>query len=231
MFRAALEKEGDVVGGGAGGEGLQPDELAVGRVLESSNLLADHGEDLVGGGIRPVIDGAAAEVLEIVGIVFDPTVPEGEEEVFVLLEREALRQLRCPEVVGGMEGLGEGVAVVVVEFVIEGAGGDEGDARVVGIPARDDGLKADEGILVGDLGFEESQRAVEFSIAWAELTLKNPPPLVPLLLGHPAARQLPHRAAAARVTTRLVDDGDFTMDGFIGTWNSFGPTEVHRRAR
>jgi membrane complex biogenesis BtpA family protein len=34
-------------------------------------------------------------------------------------------------VVGGVEGLGEGVAVVVVEFVIEGAGGDEGDARVV----------------------------------------------------------------------------------------------------
>ena len=63
-----------------------------------------------------------------------------------------------------MEGLGEGVAVVVVEFVIEGAGGDEGDARVVDITARDDGLKADEGILVGDLGFEESQRAVEFSI-------------------------------------------------------------------
>lgn len=28
---------------------------------------------------------------------------------------------------------------------------------------------------------------------------------------------------AARLTTRLVDSGDFKLDGFIGTWNSFGP--------
>jgi hypothetical protein len=28
---------------------------------------------------------------------------------------------------------------------------------------------------------------------------------------------------AARLTTRLVDDADFKLDGFIGTWNSFGP--------
>ncbi|MBY0310705.1 MAG: hypothetical protein K2W85_01405 [Phycisphaerales bacterium] len=28
---------------------------------------------------------------------------------------------------------------------------------------------------------------------------------------------------AARLTTRLVDDADFKMDGFIGTWNSLGP--------
>lgn len=28
---------------------------------------------------------------------------------------------------------------------------------------------------------------------------------------------------AARITTRLVDDAEFKLDGFIGTWNSFGP--------
>jgi hypothetical protein len=28
---------------------------------------------------------------------------------------------------------------------------------------------------------------------------------------------------AARLTARLVDDADITLDGFIGTWNSFGP--------
>lgn len=28
---------------------------------------------------------------------------------------------------------------------------------------------------------------------------------------------------AARLTTRLVDDADFKVDGFIGTWNSLGP--------
>lgn len=28
---------------------------------------------------------------------------------------------------------------------------------------------------------------------------------------------------AARLTARLVDDADLTLDGFIGTWNSFGP--------
>jgi hypothetical protein len=28
---------------------------------------------------------------------------------------------------------------------------------------------------------------------------------------------------AARITTHLVDDADFKLDGFIGTWNSFGP--------
>ncbi|XVJ60042.1 MAG: hypothetical protein HEQ23_11845 [Tepidisphaera sp.] len=28
---------------------------------------------------------------------------------------------------------------------------------------------------------------------------------------------------AARLTTRLVDDADLKLDGFIGTWNSFGP--------
>jgi hypothetical protein len=28
---------------------------------------------------------------------------------------------------------------------------------------------------------------------------------------------------AARLTTRLVDDAEFKLDGFIGTWNSFGP--------
>ncbi|MFA6044915.1 MAG: hypothetical protein WC718_08015 [Phycisphaerales bacterium] len=28
---------------------------------------------------------------------------------------------------------------------------------------------------------------------------------------------------AARLTTRLVDDDDFRLDGFLGTWNSFGP--------
>lgn len=28
---------------------------------------------------------------------------------------------------------------------------------------------------------------------------------------------------AARLTTRLVDDTEFQLDGFIGTWNSFGP--------
>lgn len=28
---------------------------------------------------------------------------------------------------------------------------------------------------------------------------------------------------AARFTTRLADDGEFKLDGFVGTWNSFGP--------
>lgn len=28
---------------------------------------------------------------------------------------------------------------------------------------------------------------------------------------------------AARLTTRLVDDAEFKLDGFVGTWNSFGP--------
>ncbi|MDX2117156.1 MAG: hypothetical protein SFY96_03125 [Planctomycetota bacterium] len=28
---------------------------------------------------------------------------------------------------------------------------------------------------------------------------------------------------AARITTRLVDDAELKLDGFIGTWNSFGP--------
>lgn len=28
---------------------------------------------------------------------------------------------------------------------------------------------------------------------------------------------------AARITTRLVDDAEFKLDGFVGTWNSFGP--------
>ena len=28
---------------------------------------------------------------------------------------------------------------------------------------------------------------------------------------------------AARLTTRLVDDAEFKLDGFLGTWNSFGP--------
>jgi hypothetical protein len=28
---------------------------------------------------------------------------------------------------------------------------------------------------------------------------------------------------AARLTARLLDNSDFTLDGFIGTWNSFGP--------
>lgn len=28
---------------------------------------------------------------------------------------------------------------------------------------------------------------------------------------------------AARLTTRLVDDAEFKIDGFVGTWNSFGP--------
>ena len=95
-----------------------------------------------------------------------PAVLEGEDEVGVLVELElACAEERGPEGVGGVEGFGESVLMVGVEFLVQRAGGDDGGAGVRDVAGGDDGFQSHERIFIGDLGFEESEGVGELAVA------------------------------------------------------------------
>ena len=167
MPNAALEEERQVIGRGAAGEGLQPDECALGAVFELVDLLTHDGCHLnPGGGSHHSVPAVRRGVLgrdgELGGTVGDPGVLKSEEEMLVFFKRETTSaEIRRPEVVSGVQRFGERVAVVVVALVIEGSRREDRGGGIGEVTGRDNGLEPHERVGVGDLLFEQGGGAVD----------------------------------------------------------------------